>query len=434
MELTREHNGNVRLAQKAGRLEWHQYVRTTIKVRRENRRQRIDDAKRVAAEQVGAAGAALAAGSKAAGAAARDAGKAGLDVAVQSAQGIGGFAFAWLRRPAQARRCVDQPPAEARDCDVTMTDILARPNIGGPIALAGAIALGSGIGRFRTMGADAETLVALIIGLVLFAGLADAVAADGIAAAARCRARRAATRAGRRTCHHGGRGIAWFVSRSGGADLANLGGLLGSAKPIEGRAQAVTGDVLRVGNTTIRLAGIEAPEAEQRCGRGSKQWRCGASAQAALSKLVGGRSVQCTSEGNDAGRVLARCAVGGNDVAADLVKRGHVFAESGFFSRYSSQEQEARTAKAGLWSGDAERPSEYRAKVWDEAKRTAPDGCPIKGLVRATIASTSCRTRPTTSAAASRRPRASAGSARSRTPSPRASRPPAADRRRQPLY
>jgi len=52
--------------------EWHRYIRTTIKVRRENRRRRIEDAKYAAAEQVHAAGAALAAGSKAAGAAAMD--------------------------------------------------------------------------------------------------------------------------------------------------------------------------------------------------------------------------------------------------------------------------------------------------------------------------------------------------------------------------
>jgi hypothetical protein len=46
-----------------------------------------------------------------------------------------------------------------------------------------------------------------------------------------------------------------------------------------------------------------------------------------------------------------------------------------------SQEREARSAKAGLWSGDVERPAAYRDKLWAEAKRRAPDGCPIKGQV-----------------------------------------------------
>src|SRR4029079_2627559 len=111
-------------------------------------------------------------------------------------------------------------------------------------------------------------------------------------------------------------GIAWFVSR-GGTNLASMGGLLGSSKPIQGRAQALTGDVLRIGNATVRLAGIEAPEAEQRCGRGNRQWRCGASAQSALSRLVSGRTLHCTNEGSDAaGRMLGYCTAGTTDVGA----------------------------------------------------------------------------------------------------------------------
>ena len=64
------------------------------------------------------------------------------------------------------------------------------------------------------------------------------------------------------------------------------------------------------------------------------------------------------------------------------MRQGHAFAASGLFASYSGLEREARTAKAGMWAGgEAERPSEFRAKVWEEAKRRAPDGCPIKGLV-----------------------------------------------------
>ena len=50
--------------------EWHKYVRTTIKLKREQRRQRLVEARRVAAQRAGEAGVALAAGSRAAGAAA----------------------------------------------------------------------------------------------------------------------------------------------------------------------------------------------------------------------------------------------------------------------------------------------------------------------------------------------------------------------------
>jgi endonuclease YncB( thermonuclease family) len=180
-------------------------------------------------------------------------------------------------------------------------------------------------------------------------------------------------------------GVAWFVGRGAG-ERASLGWLpsFASAKPIEGRAQALSGDTLRIGATTIRLAGIEAPEAEQRCGQGARQWKCGAAAQQALARAVGSQRIRCIPDGSDsAGATLAYCAAGDTDINGELVRKGHVFAAQSLFARYASQEREARSAKAGLWvGGEAERPSEYRAKVWEEAKRRAPDGCPIKGLVR----------------------------------------------------
>jgi hypothetical protein len=139
-----------------------------------------------------------------------------------------------------------------------------------------------------------------------------------------------------------------------------------------------------VGGTPLRLAGIEAHESEQRCGRGSNRWRCRSVAETVLSRLVNSRTVACVLSGSDeAGRTLGRCTVGGTDVAAELVRQGYVFAESGLLARYAGEEREARAAKAGLWSGDVERPAEYRAKLWEEARRRAPDGCPIKGQVTA---------------------------------------------------
>jgi hypothetical protein len=72
-------------------------------------------------------------------------------------------------------------------------------------------------------------------------------------------------------------------------------------------------------------------------------------------------------------------------VGAELVRQGHVFADGSILARYAAQEREARAAKAGVWAtGDTERPAAYRAKIWEEAKRRAPDGCPIKGQVTGT--------------------------------------------------
>jgi hypothetical protein len=133
----------------------------------------------------------------------------------------------------------------------------------------------------------------------------------------------------------------------------------------------------------VRLAGIEALERDQKCNRnGGKKFNCGEAARNALEKLVRVKPVSCTlGTKDDTGRQLATCTVEGQDIAASLVKDGHAFAEAGLFAKYGTQEAEARAAKAGLWQGDNERPSAYRAKQWDVAKKSAPDGCPIKGAI-----------------------------------------------------
>ena len=90
-----------------------------------------------------------------------------------------------------------------------------------------------------------------------------------------------------------------------------------------------------------------------------------------------------SNSGSDsAGRSLATCTRGELDINGELVRQGHAFAGGGLFASYSGLERQARDAKAGIWAaGEVERPSEFRAKAWEEAKRRAPDGCPIKGLV-----------------------------------------------------
>jgi endonuclease YncB( thermonuclease family) len=345
--------------------EWHKYIRTTIKVRREARHQRIVDARRAAGQQMHVAGAALAAGSRAAGAAARDGTRAG-------AGAIGLFLQGALAFVVHALRLLTRPIVEA----------VARPNIGGPVALAGAIALGAGIGRSRSIGFDREALITLLIGLVLMAALVPMLAQMTSWRLPRPSGRAVGAVAGLATLIGG---AAWFASGGGFGNLASVGNLplIGSTKPLQGRAYAVGADTLRIASTAVKLAGIEAPEGEQRCGKASsRSWRCGAAAEAALYKLVGGRVVSCALSGNDgAGRALGHCSVGDKDVGAELVRQGHVFADGSILARYAGQEREARAAKAGLWSGDVERPAAYRAKLWDEAKRRAPDGCPIKGQV-----------------------------------------------------
>jgi endonuclease YncB( thermonuclease family) len=346
-----------------GGFEWHEYIRTTIKLRRDARRQRVRDARRAAGQQVHAAGAALVAGSRAAGGAVGQGARAGA-----GALGLGLLALWTLIVHLLGR--VIRPIA----------GLVARPNIGGPLGLAGAIAVGAGIGRSRGVGLDREALTSLVIGAVLLMSLLPILARSTTWRPRGMSARTAMTAVGLGLLVVG---AAWFAGGGGVGKLAVVGNLpLMGGKPLEGSAYAVSGDSLRVGATTMRLTGIEAPDSEQRCGKAGRSWRCGAAAESALARLIGGRRVSCTLSGTDeAGRSLGRCTVGQKDVGAELVRQGHVFAEAGLLARYGGEEREARAAKAGLWSGDAERPDAYRAKLWEEAKRRAPDGCPIKGQV-----------------------------------------------------
>ncbi len=153
---------------------------------------------------------------------------------------------------------------------------------------------------------------------------------------------------------------------------------------LRGRASAVSGNVLRIKSTEVRLAGIEAPDPAQPCFKANgKRWSCADAATQALGRLVRGRKMACELSNPGKGLIpLAHCRTGDIDIAAELVKEGHVFASEGYFRTYGTEEDAARAAKLGLWQGKNERPSIWRARVWDEAKRTAPDGCPIKGFVR----------------------------------------------------
>lgn len=152
---------------------------------------------------------------------------------------------------------------------------------------------------------------------------------------------------------------------------------------VKGRASAVSGDVLRLGNRFFRLAGVEAPEPGQICAKANgRTWDCGASAQSALQRLIRGRRIACEPAG-PAGEGLSRasCMAGDLDIARELVRGGFAFANGGSHA-YSSEEDLARSEGQGLWQGTPERPEEWRTKLWNEAKKEAPDGCPIKGFVK----------------------------------------------------
>lgn len=168
---------------------------------------------------------------------------------------------------------------------------------------------------------------------------------------------------------------------------------------LRGAAEVTDGDTLRIGETRIRLFGIDAPERAQACederGRG---WACGEAAAARLRSLTAGRTVRCRLRDLDRyGRQVSTCMAGGVDVGEVLVAEGLARAYTRFGDDYAGIEARAKLERLGLWQGVAQAPWQYRAEKrgapaaggFDAAaaraapEPAAPAGCVIKGNVSA---------------------------------------------------
>jgi endonuclease YncB( thermonuclease family) len=150
---------------------------------------------------------------------------------------------------------------------------------------------------------------------------------------------------------------------------------------LAGLARVIDGDTLDIGGTRVRLEGIDAPEADQRCATADRgSWACGRAATRHLEDQIRGAEVRCENHGHDSyGRMLGVCYVGELELNADMVREGFAWAFVKYSVRYVDAEREARTLKAGIWQGEAEPAWDFRAHRWASAQQTAPEGCAIKG-------------------------------------------------------
>lgn len=426
--------------------EWREYVRTTILVRRKHRRDRVSEAGKAAVEhlkaagqrgasagaegakavgrgavQMGHHGAAMgAAGAKALGVGALHYGERGAKLGVAGAKSVGAklraglpVARDYLRRfGAALLSALAYTWAVLRTLAAIAADylgpllapvgrMLRQPSLRLPLLIAGGVALLGGIIRAFANGFERDTWIALLIGLALLGALALAHGVSGLPAwlsspvavvATGLRARLSGS-AGKPAVQTGFAVVvlallavlAWWSVSDGALTTASLQepGRAPASGDVEGRGTAVTGDTLRVGSTIVRLNGIEAPEPDQMCEDADRrEWSCGRTARQALAGILRAGRVTCEVSDSSEGHSSGDCEIDDRDIAAELVRGGHVFAATGLFASYRGLEDAARASKVGLWVGQAVRPSEYRAQKWEEAKREAPDGCPIKGNVR----------------------------------------------------
>ena len=387
---------------KSDGFEWQQYVRTTIKLRREDRARRIEEIKQAAAS-----------GAKAAGRQSVSAGRSGMGMLLASLkQGAHwlwvnlwrGLQYVWTSIAAFAA-----DPSRFKNMRLPSMTMSASTKIAAMFAGLGLLAGLSAFLQFQQSGASWPAMLAALVAVVLL-GLAVAPWLRRMwqTGAWRSGLRNLSFEKMRRAMPAPARGgaiagiilavVAGFFAWQSGAVSAvsssvvaalpswsSLPSVTGfsSLPDISGSGRAVSGDTIRIGGQLVQLAGVEAPEISQVCrDKRNRAWRCGQRARSVLRRIVGGGKITCTDvTGAEGGRFQATCSTAKGDIAEQLVKKGYAFAEGSIFKTYADVEAEAHQAKRGIWQGEAQRPADFRAKSWERASRSAPDGCPIKGRV-----------------------------------------------------
>lgn len=119
-------------------------------------------------------------------------------------------------------------------------------------------------------------------------------------------------------------------------------------RDLEGQAQIVDGDRLKIGEADVRLFGVVPPQLSA---------SFGPQARALLDNLVTGQVTSCHVRDRDRdGRLLATCRVGTTDMGMELLRHGLAVTARGSLTNtelaepYLAAEQAAEIQHAGLWS------------------------------------------------------------------------------------
>ena len=134
-------------------------------------------------------------------------------------------------------------------------------------------------------------------------------------------------------------------------------------KTIYGKAKIIDGDTIHIGNSKIRLHGIDAPETKQKCIKNSKKWNCGLESTRFLKNLVRNDYIECDTNGLDKyNRHIAICYKNNINLNSEMVINGWAIAYKYYSLDYVKEESIAKSKKIGIWIGDFEEPYLFRKK------------------------------------------------------------------------
>ena len=139
--------------------------------------------------------------------------------------------------------------------------------------------------------------------------------------------------------------------------VALFSAVANAAEPEEvtGVARIIDADIIAIGKQRIILWGVDAPERNQTCRLGGRDWGCWQAATRKLQTLADERTVNCASKGerDPLGRLFAVCTSGKVDIGEAMVRSGLARAYLKQSDIYGAVEDEAKAAKVGLWQKSA---------------------------------------------------------------------------------
>ena len=146
-----------------------------------------------------------------------------------------------------------------------------------------------------------------------------------------------------------------------------------------GPARVIDGDTLEVAGRKLQLVGIDAAELGQRCARGDRLVDCGIAAQAQLSDLTAGATVECqilgltTAQEAAVEGLTARCSAGGYDLSEGMVYTGWALEAPDRPPRYQTIARDAELSERGLWRYRFIAPWQWRAGERLDIEDTSDD-------------------------------------------------------------
>lgn len=158
---------------------------------------------------------------------------------------------------------------------------------------------------------------------------------------------------------------------------------MSSAADVSGKLRVIDGDTFDVGETRVRIFGIDAPEQDQTCVSADGQtWDCGLWVTGAVREMFQRKDARCEPRDRDRyGRIVAKCFVDGQDVGRLLVSEGLAFAYRRYSLDYDLDEKGAAVRGVGLHASTVEAPASFRAGRAAAPASQSRQGCTIKGNI-----------------------------------------------------